>query len=44
MRVDAAALMPGKFELFDRAEFGTYKANGEGALYHKDPREVVDDW
>ncbi|KAL3460194.1 hypothetical protein BJX64DRAFT_290516 [Aspergillus heterothallicus] len=44
MRVDAAALMPGKFELFDRAEFETFKTDGEGALYHKDPREEVEPW
>ncbi|KAJ5390460.1 uncharacterized protein N7496_001528 [Penicillium cataractarum] len=43
-RVDAAALMPGKFELFDRATFDEFKSGGEGALYHKSPEEEIDPW
>ena len=32
-RVDAAALMPGMMELFDRATFDVMSENGENALY-----------
>jgi len=40
-RVDAAALMPGQFELFDRATLDKHKTDGEDALYNLDPRGDV---
>lgn len=42
--VDASALMPGRFELWDRATFENYKTNGEGALYNRPPTEEPEPW
>jgi hypothetical protein len=37
-KVDAAALMPGLFELFDRATLDEMYEGGENALWLEDPR------
>ena len=37
-KVDAAALMPGLFELFDRATLSEMYEDGEQALWKEDPR------
>lgn len=42
--VDCSALMPGKFELWDRAFYKKYKTSGEGALYSKPPTEKPETW
>jgi len=43
-RVDCSALMPGKFELWDRATFTNWKTGGEGALFKQPPTEPLGEW